>query len=97
MSNSDLSRKSWLACYGEFMQSCLRRFGSAADAEDVAQDALVVAVRVRLGLLRRVAAGLRQGAPPSLPVLLGSGDALAIAPYFGGHLGNAKNAAARNA
>jgi DNA-directed RNA polymerase specialized sigma24 family protein len=40
MSNSDLSRKSWLACYGEFMQSCLRRFGSAADAEDVAHDAV---------------------------------------------------------
>lgn len=40
MSNSDLSRKSWLAYYGEFMQSCLRRFGGSADAEDVAHDAV---------------------------------------------------------
>lgn len=45
MSNSDLSRKSWLAYYGEFMQSCLRRFGGAADAEDVAHDAVEALLR----------------------------------------------------
>lgn len=40
MSDPDSSRKGWLAHYGEFMQSCLRRFGSRADAEDVAHDAV---------------------------------------------------------